>query len=198
MSDTHISVATVLQAQERWTREWHDGERQPEADPFLALVQENHWHNFSLWHQEDTARRTDAGFELIYHAKRAIDGHNQKRNDAMEKMDAFLINALQPREDAPLNSETPGMMIDRLSIMALKDYHMAEEVERTDVEAAHREKCRQKLAVIRTQRSDLGGVLERFVKEVRQGERRFKVYFQFKMYNDPSLNPELYRHSQGS
>jgi len=193
MSAPAISAQAILAAQERWTRDWHHEMRRDEADPWLVLVQENHWHNFSLWHEEDKARRTDAGPVLVCDAKRAIDNHNQLRNNAMEKMDVFVMSILPPHEDAPLNSETPGMMIDRLSIMALKSYHMAEEVAREDATSEHRERCSQKLATIRLQRSDLGMVLARFLEEIAEGERRFKVYFQFKMYNDPSLNPELYR-----
>lgn len=195
MSASAVSAPTILDAQLRWTADWHVAERAQESDPFLTLVQENHWHNFSLWHEEDKARRDDAGHALVFHAKRAIDGHNQRRNDAMEKMDAFLLRALKPNEEAPLNSETPGMMIDRLSIMALKDFHLAEEAHRPDASDEHRQKCAAKLAILRTQRSDLGGVFERFLEEIGQGTRRFKVYFQFKMYNDPALNPELYRPS---
>lgn len=180
-------------AQSEWTERWHSAEPEAPEEGFPGLLQENHWQNYSLWHEEDQARRDDLGHEHVYRAKRAIDRHNQLRNNAMERMDSFLLEALQPSAKAPLNSETPGMMIDRLSILALKDYHMAEEVARDDADPAHRERCAQKLEVIRQQRSDLEAVLETFLEEVRRGERAFKVYFQFKMYNDPALNPQLYR-----
>lgn len=198
MQPERLDIAAVGFAQKQWTVDWHVEAVRSETDPFLKLVEENHWHNFSLWHEEDKARRDDLGFEHVYHAKRAIDRHNQLRNNAMEAIDACLIRMLKPDTAAPLNSETPGMMMDRLSIMALKEFHMAEEVARSDVDEAHRIRCGEKLGVIRRQRADLTGVLAAFVEEVKNGARSFKVYFQFKMYNDPSLNPELYAQGKAS
>jgi hypothetical protein len=187
------TIDALVRAQADWTADWHARAPEAKADGLLGLVQENHWENFSLWHEEDQARRDDLGPAHVYRAKRAIDGHNQRRNDAMERIDALLLGVLQPAPGVPLNSETPGMMLDRLSILALKEYHMREESEREDAPAAHRDKCATRLAVIREQRADLAGILTRFLGEVQRGERAFKVYFQFKMYNDPALNPQLYR-----
>lgn len=186
------AVKELAQAQADWTAAWHEREPDAPAAGVLGLLQANHWENFSLWHEEDQARRDDCGPEHVYRAKRAIDGHNQRRNDAMERIDAFLLENLKPNPAAPLNSETPGMMLDRLSILALKEFHMREETERPDAAVEHREKCERKLAVIREQRADLTAILTRFLDEVRSGGRAFKVYFQFKMYNDPTLNPQLY------
>lgn len=190
-------MSTLTQTQFKWTVDWHHRDPEGSSDGLLGLLQENHWHNFSLWHEEDQARRDDMGAEHVYRAKRAIDQHNQKRNNAMERIDALLIDLLKPNADAPLNSETPGMMLDRLSILALKEFHMWEETVRSDASEAHRAKCQAKLEVIRQQRSDLGGILARFVDEVAAGTRSFKVYFQFKMYNDPELNPQLYQRESG-
>lgn len=182
----------ITASQLSWTQLWHDAPTDFPADAFLKLVHENHRRNFDLWHQEDLARREDIGFESVYKAKRAIDGLNQQRNDFVEQMDKELVRILAPKEDCPANSETPGMIIDRLSILALKVYHMEEQTQRADVSAEHLDRCRQKLGVIRRQRADLTQSLEDLMREVEQGRRTFRVYFQFKMYNDPSLNPQLY------
>lgn len=160
----------------------------------MRLLEENHLRNFSLWHEEDVARRDDLGFEAVYKAKRNIDRFNQERNNFAEQMDQAIATELRPRESGcPRNSETPGMMIDRLSILALKEYHMHEETVRADASAEHRAKCGEKLARIRRQRDDLAACLGELLTEVAAGRRTFSVYFQFKMYNDPALNPQLYR-----
>jgi hypothetical protein len=176
------------------TQLWHTEEPAcTEPDGFLRLVEENHLRNFQLWHEEDIARRDDLGFEAVYRAKRAIDGYNQQRNDFMEKMDQACVAALHPAESGvPFNSETPGMMVDRLSILALKEFHMQEQADRGDADPAHRRKCADKVAVLQQQRADLARALADLLEAVEAGERSFRVYFQFKMYNDPSLNPELY------
>lgn len=186
-------LSHAVRAQSDWTATWHHQPLQQPEDGWLGLVQQNHWHNFCLWHEEDQARRDDLGAEPVRRAKRAIDAHNQRRNDLVEQIDTHLLQQLPSSPDAPLHSETPGMILDRLSILALKEYHMREETERTDVKVEHLQHCARKLSLIREQRSDLASALVHLVDELRQGRRRCKVYFQFKMYNDPTLNPELYR-----
>lgn len=193
MNSQTPDLQQAVRAQADWTAAWHLDPLQQPVHGWLGLVQQNHWHNFCLWHEEDLARRDDLGAEAVHRAKRAIDAHNQRRNDLVEQIDTHLLQHLPASPDAPLHSETPGMILDRLSILALKEYHMREQTERTDVGSGHLEKCARKLAVIREQRSDLAEVLVHLLDELRQGTRRCKVYFQFKMYNDPSLNPELYR-----
>ncbi len=167
---------------------------------FFKLVEENHSFNYQLWHAEDQARREDKGFEYIYKAKRAIDGFNQQRNNRMELMDEYLFHRLQPAavSECPVNSETPGMMIDRLSILALKKYHMALQTQRQDVDARHLEQCQQKLNTIKEQQAQLGRCLDELLTSVGAKSRTFRVYHQFKMYNDPKLNPELYGKSNVS
>ncbi len=162
--------------------------------PFLKLVEENHGFNYQLWHAEDRARRDDCGYEFVYHAKREIDYCNQQRNNRMEAMDEWLFIALQPpmHTQCPVHSETPGMMIDRLSIMALKIYHMALQSTREDVDATHRQNCTIKLNTLHEQQKQLITGLCDLLNEVENKTRTFRVYHQFKMYNDPSLNPELY------
>lgn len=175
------------------TCRWHEEEPAVSGSGFLRLAEENHLRNFQLWHEEDIARRDDLGPERVRQAKRAIDRFNQERNNFIEEMDKVLVQELKPAAaGCPRNSETPGMMIDRLSILALKEYHMREETVRTDVDDAHRNACATKLARILQQRSDLTGCLAELIGEVKAGTRTFAVYFQFKMYNDPALNPQLY------
>ena len=175
------------------TTRWHEAEPSAVGEGFLQLVQENHLRNFQLWHEEDVARRDDLGSGRVHQAKRAIDRYNQERNNFIEKMDQVLVNELEPAESGvPRNSETPGMIIDRLSILALKEFHMHEETVRTEVSEEHRTNCAAKLARIRLQRSDLTQSLSELLYDVAAGRRTFGVYYQFKRYNDPAHNPQLY------
>ncbi len=164
-------------------------------EDFFKLVEENHAFNFQLWHAEDRARRDDLGHEMVYLAKREIDHCNQQRNNRMESIDAWCVDALQPASHVhcPVHSETPGMMIDRLSIMALKGYHMGIQATREGVDSTHREACLGKLRVIEEQQRQLLSCLEDLLHAVLNKTRTFRVYHQFKMYNDPTLNPELYQ-----
>lgn len=166
---------------------------------FLGLVEANHGYNYQLWHAEDRARRDDKGFEFVYLAKRDIDAFNQKRNDAMEAIDDYLYGALQPVQDGlcPVHSETPGMMIDRLSILALKYFHMEIQTKREGVDAEHRHTCTEKWKRIGKQKAQLGACLGSLLQEVSEGMRTFHLYRQCKMYNDPMLNPELYSRITG-
>lgn len=183
----------IADLQTSLTARWHQTPPAAAGDGFLRLVQENHQRNFELWHEEDIARRDDLGSERIHQAKRAIDRFNQQRNNFIEEMDQHLAAELRPAESGvPRNSETPGMIIDRLSIMALKEFHMHEEAVRTDASDEHRAACSAKLARIRHQRADLVQSLAELLDDVTAGRRTFAVYFQFKMYNDPALNPQLY------
>lgn len=189
LSDPRKIAASQLEL----TARWHDHDPAAGDEGFAKLVEENHLRNFLLWHEEDIARRDDIGPERIVQAKRAIDAFNQQRNNFIEEMDKKLVEQLRPAESGvPKNSETPGMIIDRLSILALKEFHMHEEAVRADASPAHREACAAKLARIRHQRADLTQCLSELLQEVAAGTRTFGVYYQFKMYNDPSLNPQLY------
>jgi hypothetical protein len=193
-----LNPDTITRLQKLLTVRWHEQACEVTAqEDLLILVEENHKRNFTLWHHEDDARREDKGFEFVYHAKRAIDQNNQQRNDFIEKMDKHLFGLFGENfsEDTPMNSETPGSIIDRLSIMALKEFHMQEEVERTDVSGEHITKCSFKLGVIQQQIEDLKSALKNLLKDCENGTRGFRVYFQFKMYNDPELNPALYKKS---
>lgn len=188
-----IDVQRLLSLQRHKTEEWHEAAFAVSETGLLALVEENHRCNFELWHEEDKARRDDRGYEYVYRAKRRIDRWNQHRNDVIERIDEWIVaRAPAPTAGTPMNSETPGMIIDRLSILVLKEYHMAEEAERADAPESQRARCRERLEIVGRQRSDLGRALADLLAEIARGTRGFCVYYQFKMYNDPALNPELY------
>jgi hypothetical protein len=174
---------------------FHDGLAPRAAAPVWEAIEANHRHNGLLWAEEDLARRRGVPDAEIAANKRAIDVHNQKRNDAIERMDELLLKSFESvktKPNARLSSETAGAMIDRLSILALKLRAMRLQTEREDVDRAHIQACRQKLARLTEQRTDLAGCLERLLAEAAHGESYFKVYRQFKMYNDPQLNPAIY------
>ena len=166
----------------------------------------NHRCNSLLWAEEDLARRTTVSAEEIAANKRAIDGHNQARNDATERVDELLLIALglvdeaSARSDAPkstapadarLNSETAAAMVDRMSILALKVHAMREQTLRQDESETHREAARGRLVRLLDQRRDLGACLDALLADAAAGRAYFKVYRQFKMYNDPRFNPAL-------
>jgi hypothetical protein len=162
------------------------------ASAFEQLVLDQHRANFDLWHCEDAARDPSAGDATLAANKRSIDRLNQLRNDLVEEMDRSLLEGLAdpPPESIPLHSETPGLIIDRLSILALKIFHTGEQLQRSTPE--HRQRNRERLAVLVEQRDDLAGCLAQLWEDVLHRRRRFKLYRQLKMYNDPTLNPVLY------
>jgi len=167
------------------------------AWPYIEL---NHRCNCALWKEEDQARRRDVPDSAIAANKRAIDAHNQKRNDAIEKTDEFLLaqlEAVERRADARLHSETAGAMIDRLSILALKIFHMRLQTERSDASPEHIQTSEARLARLTEQRADLAACLDALISDCRAGRAWFKVYRQFKMYNDPAYNPYLYGAKRG-
>ena len=171
----------------------HDGAPEPADTPLWQAIAQNHSHNSRLWEQEDLARRRHAPDSEIAGNKRAIDSHNQQRNDAIERIDGILLSSLPcPAPRARLNSETAGSMIDRLSIVSLKIKAMREQTQRTDVSREHINTCQARLERLVEQRGDLAACLDRLLEEASRGESYFKVYRQFKMYNDPTLNPAVY------
>ena len=189
-----MNAAHIVKLQEEATRRWHGPADMPQlAEELDQLVVEQHRANFDLWHEEDEARDPEATPEKIVQIKKAIDRLNQRRNDLVERIDRKLLaEAGEQRAEAPLHSETPGMMIDRLSILELKRFHTAEEVARAAGDE-HAQRNRERLAVLKEQRDDLREALDALWIEVMSGRRRFKLYRQMKMYNDPALNPVLYR-----
>lgn len=169
------------------------------ASGIWQRIAANHRYNTLLWNEEDKARRTDVEAAEIAASKRLIDQYNQKRNDAIEALDEAILTELRNVRldtNARLNSETAGSMIDRLSILALKIFHMREQTVRTDASPSHIEMCKKKLERLVNQRQDLASCFDNLLSEAAQGRAYFKVYRQFKMYNDPTLNPYLYQQSQ--
>ena len=175
--------------------EWPSLQLQEERPGARLWIEANHRYNTLLWNEEDKARRTDVSASEIAACKRLIDQYNQKRNDAVEAIDEAILSALEGCEragDARLNSETAGAMIDRLSILSLKIYHMREQTQRVDAGPEHIAKCSDKLQRLIIQRRDLSACFDQLLADAQQGRAYYKVYRQFKMYNDPTLNPYLY------
>ena len=174
--------------------EWPSAVRPDTVADVWYWIEENHRCNTLLWNEEDKARRSDVVADAIAACKRLIDQYNQRRNDATEAIDEELLKDLDkyPRLDnARLNSETAGSMIDRLSILCLKIHHMTEQTLRRDADEGHISRCREKRDRLIEQREDLSVCVDALLAESRRGTVYFKVYRQFKMYNDPTLNPYL-------
>ena len=194
-----LDVTTITDLHRDTVERWHQqGADTDTATDFLKLVREQHRRNYDLWHEEDIARSPDVSDAEITRVKRSIDRLNQERNDHIEKLDAAIIELLdrhgvEPHPRAPLNTETPGSAIDRLSIMSLRIYHMNEQVQRDDASEKHREEAMQRLSRCLEQHRDLSLSLEQLLGDLFEGRKILKVYHQFKMYNDPTLNPYLYK-----
>jgi Protein of unknown function (DUF4254) len=188
----------LVSLQDQYTALWHS-ERVEVPCTLVGLervVVGLHLANFELWHAEDSARDPAASDEILARTKRFIDATNQRRNDLAEQCDTLLLAYLHqqnlPVLSAELHSESPGLMIDRLSILSLKLFHTREEIDRVGAPAGHAQLNRQRLLVLAEQRDDLASALDRLWAQVLAGERRFKLYRQLKMYNDPALNPVVY------
>jgi cell division protein FtsB len=179
------------------TDKWHKEkaiEMLPTQD-IHVLLERLHFFNFSLWHEEDEARRTDVTDSLIAQVKRNIDKFNQNRNDTIQRIDELLYHLLTASNfnlnGGGLNSETPGSMVDRNSIMSLKVFHMNEIATDPKEKEDLRVQCAKKVLKLREQQNDLESCVKNLLADIASGQRHFKVYFQFKMYNDPNLNPAL-------
>jgi hypothetical protein len=177
---------------------WHEQPPDNPYDGLLATACQQHQFNFLLWHEEDIARSPDVSDRRIAAVKRSIDRYNQQRNDWIEKIDEALIQRLAAegvlaRSDARLNTETPGSAIDRLSVMALRIYHFHEQLAREGADEIHRAFVRERLARCQAQHTDLSQSLVELLDDIWAGRKLLKVYRQMKMYNDPTLNPYLYR-----
>lgn len=178
---------------------WDDVDR-PLENPYEPgtldrLLYHKCWIDTVQWHLEDIIRNPEIDPAEALKIKRRIDRSNQERTDMVEYVDSYLLDKYKqvvPAPDARLNTETPAWAVDRLSILALKLYHMARETQRTDVDEAHRAACRQKLDVLRLQQADLSQAIEELIEDIEAGRKFMKTYKQMKMYNDPALNPVLY------
>jgi hypothetical protein len=193
-----FDVSLIPSMHDESTLLWHQPHavNTAEDNTLRSLILLQHKANFDLWHEEDKARDPQATDAQIANVKRAIDRLNQRRNDLVERIDGELLALLEPfmssHPEAALHSETPGMMIDRLSILSLKIFHTDEEATRTTATEEHRHRNRERLALLQEQRTDLAQALSILLKEILAGQKRFKLYRQLKMYNDPDLNPAIY------
>lgn len=162
------------------------------------LLYKKNWIDTVQWHLEDLIRDPNIAPEELVELKRRIDSSNQVRTDTVEKMDDWFLDFfsdVSPAEDARMNSETPAWLLDRMSILTLKVYHMKEQTQRTDVSEDHLQKCRNKLEILNEQTQDMALCFDQLIEDIQNGSRYMKVYRQMKMYNDTSLNPVLYKKS---
>src|SRR5437773_10337207 len=193
-----ISLEAVTGLHRDCVARWHQQAIDNPYDSLLRIVCEQLGYNFRLWHEADKARSPTATDTEIAQVKRAIDKLNQQRNDWMEKLDDWITDDLARRnvvapQAAPQNTETLGSTIDRLSILALRIYHLIEQRDRADATPEHREGVARKLAIALTQHDDLSRAAQDLADDLFAGRKRHKTYRQLKMYNDPSLNPYLYK-----
>lgn len=153
------------------------------------------WIDTVQWHLEDIIRDEDINPVDALALKRRIDKSNQDRTDLVEQIDSYFytkFHSVKCQDNATINTESPAWAIDRLSILALKIYHMQEQVDRTDASAEHKARCQQKLDILLQQRTDLSTAIDQLLEDFEAGRKYMKVYKQMKMYNDPSTNPVLY------
>ena len=166
-----------------------------EKEDLLAhLLYRKCWIDTVQWHYEDIIRNPHIDPVAALDLKRKIDASNQDRTDMVEYIDAYFLDKFKnitPKKSATINTESPAWGIDRLSILALKIYHMNEEATRTDASEAHRDACQKKLNILVEQRTDLSLAIDTLLEDIEKGDKYMKVYKQMKMYNDAELNPVL-------
>jgi hypothetical protein len=198
LPNPHELVRQIIKLQHDTVARWHGCNPDNLYEGLLATVCQQHQFNFLLWHEEDIARSPDVSDARIAAVKRSIDRYNQQRNDWIEKIDEAVIERLAvegilPRAGSRLNTETPGSATDRLSVMSLRIYHLEEQLTREGADEAHRNTVRERLTRCQAQHADLSQSLAELLEDVWAGRKQLKVYRQMKMYNDPTLNPYLYR-----
>ena len=165
----------------------------PEGELSNLLYRKN-WIDTVQWHYEDLIRDPEIDPNSALELKRKIDASNQDRTDLVEEIDDYFYekyHSVQKLKNATFNTESPAWAIDRFSILALKIYHMEEEVMRKDATPEHHLKCREKLAVLRQQHEDLATAIDQLIEDIAAGRKYMRVYKQMKMYNDDELNPVL-------
>lgn len=165
-----------------------------DVDFIEHLLYRKCWIDTVQWHYEDIIRDPQIEPVAALDLKRKIDASNQDRTDMVEYIDSYFLDkysAVKANEDATINTESPAWAVDRLSILALKIYHMREEVAREDASEVHKNACQTKLDVLLEQREDLSFAIDTLIKDIEEGNKYMKVYKQMKMYNDDELNPVL-------
>lgn len=181
----------------------HDNVDQLAVNPYTQgnidfLLYQKNWIDTVQWHLEDIVRNPEISPVDGLALKRRIDASNQVRTDMVEYIDSYFLDKykeVQAHSDASLNTESPAWAIDRLSILALKIYHMSIEANRTEADSTHLDACTKKLNILLEQRVDLSTAIDLLLEDIASGKKIMKVYKQMKMYNDPSLNPVLYQQS---
>ena len=165
-------------------------------DQFEHLLYQKNWIDTVQWHLEDIIRDPEIEPAEALKIKRVIDASNQKRTDLVEFIDGYFLNKfkdIEPNKNATLNSETIAWALDRLSILALKIFHMSEEANRENAEQSHKTSCQNKLDVLNEQKIDLSTAIDQLIEDIEKGNKYMKIYKQMKMYNDEELNPVLYK-----
>ena len=165
-------------------------------DQFEHLLYQKNWIDTVQWHLEDIIRDPEIEPAEALKIKRVIDASNQKRTDLVEFIDGYFLNKfkdIEPNKNATLNSETIAWALDRLSILALKIFHMSEEANRENAEQSHKTSCQNKLDVLNEQKIDLSTAIDQLIQDIEKGNKYMKIYKQMKMYNDEELNPVLYK-----
>ena len=198
-----MNSAHAFQIFEQSIAQYHvlDTVNQPFENPFDAktldhLLYRKNWIDTVQWHYEDLIREPSIDPVAALELKRKIDASNQDRTDMVEYIDSYFLqefSAVNPLPDATINTESPAWAMDRLSILALKIYHMQEEANRISASDNHRAACAKKLAVLLEQKTDLSTAIDQLLDDMAAGKKYMKVYKQMKMYNDESLNPVLYQ-----
>ncbi|MCV2485655.1 DUF4254 domain-containing protein [Flavobacterium sp. SH_e] len=168
-------------------------------DKFEHLLYLKNWIDTVQWHFEDIIRDPQIDPVAALTLKRRIDASNQERTDMVEYIDSYFLqkySSVKVKDGAKINSESPAWAFDRLSILALKIYHMHEEATRVEASQEHRDKCQEKLNILLEQRTDLSTAIEELLTDIENGDKFMKVYKQMKMYNDDELNPVLYQNKK--
>jgi len=191
---------------EQCIKDYHilDDVYQPTLNPYTKgtieyLLYAKNWVDTVQWHYEDIIRDPNIDPVAALVLKRKIDASNQVRTDMVEYIDSYFLQKHQDvkvKPDAKINTESPAWAIDRLSILALKIYHMNEEANRNEATAEHRAKCQEKLNILLDQKNDMFISISQLVEDIENGDKFMKVYKQMKMYNDEDLNPVLYQNKK--
>jgi len=196
-----ISKAISIFKQSIYDYHRFDSVEQPLQNPYPAgsldgLLYYKNWIDTVQWHLEDIIRNPEIDPVEALKIKRKIDASNQERTDMVEYLDSYFLDLykeVKTTENIPLNTETPAWALDRLSILQLKIFHMEQEVIRSDISKEHIKKCQEKLNLLLQQEIDLSEAIEQLLQDFSSGRKKMKVYKQMKMYNDPHLNPVLYK-----
>jgi len=184
------------------TELWHDTSpiKPTDISSPKGLTQWVHYKNFVVWHLEEFVRDEKTADHDVLKAEKTINNHNMKRLEAIEQIDIWIENVLQSAgvnadKDADINSETPGSIVDRLSILVLKIFHMQEHLDAESLDENSKKTLALQMYILEEQRDDLANAINRLLLDIRQGKKRHKVYRQFKIYNDPSFHPKDFNHS---